>query len=109
MNDWNKCFDATLVQLWEKTKEYLNSGVDVVFDMGFWIKKDRDFAKQVALECNANYKHYYLYVPDEILKQRIISDRPPEWAKIHLENFDKNKKLFDAPSADEDVTIINNF
>ena len=77
--------------------------------MGFWIKKDRDFAKQVALECNANYKHYYLYVPDEILKQRIIADRPPEWAKIHLENFDKNKKLFDVPSADEDVTIINNF
>lgn len=109
MKDWNKCFDATVVQLWEKTKEYLNSGVDVIFDMGFWIKKDRDFAKQVALECNANYKHYYLYVPDEILKQRIIANRPPEWAKIHLENFDKNKKLFDVPSADEDVTIINNF
>ena len=109
LNDWDRCFDATVTKLWTITKEYLKDNIDVIFDMGFWKRKDRDFAKQVALECNANYKHFYLYVPDEILRQRISANRPPEWAKIHLENFDKNKKLFDVPSRDEEVTIINNF
>ena len=108
-NDWNKCFEATVHKLWIKTKEYLSNGIDVIFDMGFWLKRDRDFARQIAQQCNADCKHYYLYVPDEILKERIVENRPPEWAKIHLENFDKNKKLFEIPSSDEDVVVINNF
>lgn len=109
MNNWNECFEATLNELWKRTREYLNNGDSVIFDMGFWKKADRDYARNVAIECNAICKHYYLFVPDEILKERIVSNRPPEWAKIHLENFDKNKELFEVPTEDEDTITINNY
>lgn len=109
MSEWNKCFEFTTHNLWEKTKECLKENKDVIFDMGFWLKKDRDFAREIAKECNADLKHYYLYVPDDILKQRIISDRPTHWAKMHLENFEKNKALFEEPSEDENVVIVMNY
>lgn len=109
MSNWNKCFDKTVEILWDKTKEYLKSGIDVIFDMGFWFKKDRDFARKVAEECSAECKHIYLFVPDEILKERIVATRPPQWVEIHLQNFEKNKKIFEEPQADENVIIIKNF
>ncbi len=109
MKNWNECFDKAVRHLWERTKEALMDGHDVIFDMGFWYRKDRDFARMLASECNVDFKHYYLHVPDDILKERIISDRPHEWAKIHLANFDKNKKLFELPGGDEEVVIIDNF
>lgn len=109
MKNWNMCFDETVNLLWNKTTEYLLSGHDVIFDMGFWYKKDRNFARTLANECKANFKHYYLYVSDDILKERIVSDRPKHWAKIHLENFDQNKQNFEEPEEDESPIIVNNF
>lgn len=109
MKNYDEYFDKTICLLWNKTREYLLSGKDVIFDMGFWYKKDRNFAKMLALECNANLIHYYLNVPDSIIKERIIVNRPQEWAKLHLQNFEKNKKLFEFPENDEDAIIIDNF
>lgn len=109
MQNWDECFENTVHALWEKTKEYLNKGNDVIFDMGFWYRKDRDFARQIARECNANCLLYYLYVPDNILKERIVADRPPEWAERHLQNFDKSKSRFEVPKPDEDAITINHF
>ena len=109
INNWDKCFDEVLTLLWEKTKEYLKNGTDVILDMGFWYKKDREFAKHLAFECNSDFKHFYLDVPDSILKERIVASRPSEWVKIHLENFENNKKLFEIPQADEDFIVIKNY
>lgn len=109
MADWNKCFSDAVDKLWTTAKELLRGGKNVIFDMGFWLKKDRDLARQVAKECQSECVHYYLNVPDEILKQRIVADRPPQWAKIHLENFEKNKKLFQEPEMSENAIIIENY
>lgn len=109
MADWNKCFDDALIKLWNKTIEYLNNNESVIFDMGFWYKKDRNFAKTIAKECGAEFVHYYLIVPDEILKTRIINSRPKEWADKHLEKFDENKLSFEPPTEDENAIIINNY
>lgn len=107
--DWNTCFDKAVSTLWGEAEKYLRAGQDVIFDMGFWKKQDRDFARDFAGRLGAECKHYYLYVPDEILKQRIINARPEEWAKKHLQNFDKNKSAFEEPKEDEDFIKINNF
>ena len=109
MSNWNECFDATVNKLWIDTEEYLKDGKSVIFDMGFWKRKDRDYARNVANKCNAKCVHYYLFVPDEILKKRIISTRPEKWAKIHIENFNKNKSMFEKPSSDEEIIKINNY
>lgn len=109
MANWNNCFDDALIKLWNKTIEYLKDGQSVIFDMGFWYKKDRSFARVIAKECGADIKHYYLVVPDDVLKERIISTRPKEWAEKHLAKFDENKLSFEAPTEDENAEIINNF
>ena len=109
MNNWDECFHFVTKQLWNETKIYLNNGKDVIFDMGFWKKIDRDYARKIAQDCHADLKLYYLSVPDDILKERILADRPPEWAKIHLQNFDKNKALFEEPSDDENAIVIKNY
>ncbi len=109
MSKWDKCFEYTTNFLWSKTKELLKNGQDVIFDMGFWLRKDRDYAREIALQCNADCKHYYLHVPDDVLKQRIVKNRPKNWVKIHLDNFEKNKKLFEMPTEEDNVIMINNY
>lgn len=54
-NNWNDCFDKTVEMLWERAKQHLLNGNSVIFDMGFWHKKDRLFAKTVAQDCGANF------------------------------------------------------
>lgn len=109
MNNWNECFNLVTKQLWNEAKTYLNNGIDVILDMGFWKKKDRDYARKIAQNCGANCKLYYLFVPDDILKERIMTYRPLEWVKIHLQNFDKNKTLFEEPGKYENPIVIKNY
>ena len=109
MKNWNFCFEKCLSIMWEQTKNLLSIGENVIFDMGFWLKKDRDYARNLAKQCGANVVHYYIYAPDEILKERIIKNRPIEWAKKHIENFENNKNKFEEPTEDENAIIINNF
>ncbi len=105
--NWEKCFADTMDILWNKTKEYLGKGTDVILDMGFWDRQSRDAAKNLAIECNSYFKHYYIYVPDNIAKQR-ISLRTGKIAENNVKNFDEIKKRFSAPESDEDAIIINN-
>jgi predicted kinase len=105
---WEKCFDETVDILWKKAAEYLNNGTDVIFDMGFWDRQSRNHAKSIAAECSSDFKHYYLYVPDNIAKERILS-RSGKTAENNVNNFDKIKKRFSEPDTDEDVIVINNY
>jgi len=105
---WEKCFDETVNILWEKAAEYLSNGTDVIFDMGFWDRQSRNHAKSIAAKCNSDFKHYYLYVPDDIAKERILS-RSGKIAENNVRNFDEIKKLFSEPDSDEDAIIINNY
>lgn len=109
MNNYSECFDNTLEILWDKTKDYLNRGYDVIFDMGFWKREDRVYARSIADECDANVIHYYLNVPSKILKERIIKTRSKEWAEIHINNFEKNLSEFEPPFEDEHAIVISNY
>ena len=109
MTNWDNCFNYVMDIIWDKTKVYLHENNSVILDMGFWLREDRDFARLVARECHADFVHYFLNVPDEILKQRIIKDRPLGWVRKHLNDFESNKVKFVLPEKDEQAIIINNF
>ena len=109
LKNWERCFNDVLNDVWKEIEICLNKGEDVVFDMGFWLKSDRDFARLVAKKCGAEIKLYYLFVPDDILKERIINSRPKEWANLHIKNFEINKSKFQEPKSDENAIIINNY
>lgn len=109
MKNWEECFNNALDKLWLKAKSLLQENRSVVFDMGFWKKADRDLARNIARKLNVKFLHYYLEVPDDILKQRIINSRPKEWADLHIKNFENNKLNFEKPTKEENVIIIKNY
>ena len=106
--NWENCFAKTLEILWQQTKNYLLNGTDVIFDSGFWDKASRCNAKSIAIECGAEFKHYYIYVPDDIAKQRIAL-RSGKIADNNIKNYERIKTLFSEPDADETVIVIHNY
>ena len=104
--DFGKCFNVAMDTIWQKAVECLSSGTDVVLDMGFWHRKDRDYAKSTAEKCNANFKHYYICAPDEVLKQRLAS-RAGKVAENNVRKFDEIKKQFQEPETDENPIVIH--
>jgi len=105
---WEKRFDETLNILWQKAIEHLMNGTDVVFDMGFWDRASRDHAKAIAKKCDSDFKHYYIYAPDDVLKKRLL-ERSGKIAENNLQRFDEIKKHFFPPETDENAIIINNW
>lgn len=106
--NWEKCFTQIREILWEKNKAYLLNGTDVIFDSGFRDKESRLYAQSIAIECGAEFKHYYIYVPDDIAKQRIAM-RTGKIAENNLKNYNLIKKLFAEPDADEMAIVIHNY
>ncbi len=51
---------------------------------------------------------YYLYAPDDVLKQRILS-RQGGVAENNIRRFDDLKKLFEEPREEEGFALIDNF
>lgn len=106
--NWDKCFSQTVNMLWEKAAEFAREDKNVVFDLGFWSKKERQQAFQKAEKLGFVPVIYYVYAPDDILKKR-ISTRKGIIAKRNLKNFDKIKEFFEAPASDEFYQLINNY
>ena len=106
--DWNGCFSKAINLLWEKAAVFAKESKNVIFDMGFWNKKERKQAFKKAEKLGFMPIIDYVYAPDEILKKR-ISTRKGIIAEQNLKNFDKIKELFEAPSDDEFYRLINNY
>ncbi|MBQ8481136.1 MAG: AAA family ATPase [Alphaproteobacteria bacterium] len=106
--NWDNCFINTVNLLWEKTAEYAKQNKSVIFDMGFWNKKNRQNDCKKALKLGFEPVIYYLYAPDEILIKR-ISQRRGVIAEHNIKNFSNIKQYFEAPEDDEFYVKINNF
>ena len=106
--NWNKCFSETIEYLWKKTEEYAKNGKSVIFDMGFWTKQSRQEAIEKSIKLGFLPLVYYVYAPDDILKQR-ISKRSGTIADYNLQYFDELKQQFEEPSTDEEYVLIKNY
>ncbi len=105
---WEQCFSKTLEILWGKIKEASKNHQDVIFDMGFWTKASRDDARNKAIQLGMESVLYYIYAPDNILKQR-ISKRPVTITQNNYQQFEQIKSAFEAPQSDEPHILIQNF
>lgn len=103
--NWDVCFAETVGVLWRRAAKHIAAGRSVVFDMGFWSKASRTEARRKAEEMGAGFRHYYVYAPDEVLRQR-LRGREGTIAARNLENFDELKALFEAPDTDPRVNFI---
>lgn len=107
-NNWDECFKNTINTLWQKSAEYAKQNKSVIFDMGFWDKKNRQEAYKKAADMGFEPVICYVYAPDDILIGR-ISQRKGLIAEHNLKNFDKLKTLFEAPDDDEFYVRIDNY
>lgn len=106
--EWNRCFEQTVERLWEEARQCLEAGQDVIFDMGFWSRGSRDEARDKAQKWGAECILYYLYAPDEILRQRLAL-RKGKVAEDNQRNFFRLKELFEEPGEDENAIRIDHF
>lgn len=107
-NNWEECFSKAEEALWKKIYKCAKNNQNVVFDVGFWTRQSRDNARNRAQEIGITPVLYYIYAPDEILKQRIAT-RPGSIAANNIKKFDSIKQMFEVPQSDEDFIQINNY
>ena len=106
--NWEDCFSKTMDVLWQKAEKCALENKNIIFDIGFWDKKSRKDAFKKAISLGLEPKLYYVYAPDEILKQR-IAIRSGAIAEYNLKNFEKLKLLFEEPKNDEPHIRVNNY
>lgn len=58
---------------WKIGKKILVSGVDVIIEWGTWGKDEREKLRDEARQIGSKVKFYYLDVPVETLKKRVIA------------------------------------
>ena len=78
----------------------------VIFDIGFWSKQSRNDASIKAIELGFTPIIYYIYAPDDTLKER-IAKRPETIAEHNIKHFDEIKKHFEEPDKSENYIKIN--
>lgn len=57
--------------LFDKSIEFVNAGVSVILDWGFWNKENRDKAKEFYKSHGINTQMHYIDICDETWKQRL--------------------------------------
>ena len=107
-NNWEACFGKAEEMLWRKIHNCALHNKNVVFDVGFWTRQSREVARMRAKHVGMEPMLYYVYAPDEILKQR-IAQRSGKIAENNVKNFDTIKQMFEIPQADEEFVQVDNF
>lgn len=104
--DWDTCFSKAISILYHDARNYLESGKSVILDFGFWDRKSRDYARNIAQNANAAFQHLYLDTSDEIILDR-LKKRSGVIAEKNLKNFEKLKKSFEEPFPDEQAIRLD--
>ena len=104
--------ERTKKYLFDKSLELIEVGINVVLDWGFWMKKERDYAKEFYEARNIECEFHYIDISDKTWKAHLTkrnSAIPAEETSAYFvdDNLaDKFNALFEMPSKDEiDVWI----
>lgn len=104
--NWDSCFSQAISNLYVEAENQLRAGNNVILDFGFWDRKSRDYARDLAHRTGADFQHLYLDTPDDIILDR-IKMRSGAVADRNLQNFYKLKDCFEVPRADECAVKVN--
>jgi len=94
--------------IWEEAKTVLAFGVDVVLDWSLWSKQARQEWSQKALAAGYDYKLYYLKVPLEALRQRLVSRNDSAQLFTHfipVEELERFSGIFEPPTSTENLKL----
>jgi predicted kinase len=96
---------------WKIARQALSRSIDVIIEWGTWGRNEREKLRDEAKALGAMVKLYYLNVPRDLLKQRILNrNRQPGPHDFHIpepeiETFlDDCFRAFQAPTEEELTT-----
>ena len=97
-----RCYE----QIWQVSEQILAINGNVILDLGFTTKAQRDIFSNRAKEMNINAEIYYLDTPKDIRKQRVdkrnIEKDPSVYAfEVTDMMFDFMEPKFEIPDKDE--------
>lgn len=91
--------------------QLLKSGMDIIIDDGFWIRRQRDEIRERIRNMGAKYELHYVKCSKSLMKKR-IHQRNKTLGKdtffVSEEVFDKYWKYFDDIEEDEEYILIHN-
>ena len=94
--------------MWEEAKVILDQGGEVVLDWSLWSRKSRIEWPQKVLAAGYDYLLIYLEVSLETLRQRLLkrnAEAPPEVHIIRVEELERFSKIFEPPTAAENLNL----
>ena len=99
--------ENTQKYLFEKSLELIECGIDVILDWGFWMKAERDEAREFYASRGIETVFYYVDIPQDEWKRRIDHRNSEIESGKTLAYFvdenlrDKFGRMFEEPMADE--------
>ena len=98
--------------LYKKSLEILEAGVNVVLDWGYWIKAERDFAREYYGSRGVEYEFHYIHISDEEWYRRLAKRNEEVLAKktdaYYVDDglAKKFQAIFEKPEKAEDIKVF---
>ena len=99
--------ERTQNYLFNKSLELIEVGINVILDWGFWLKEERDYAREFYNSRNIECEFHYIDISDETWKARLkkrnsaIIDGETNAYYIDDNLAEKFAAIFEVPNEDE--------
>lgn len=107
--------ERTQNYLFNKSLELIEVGINVVLDWGFWMKEERDYAREFYNSRNIECEFHYIDISDETWKARLKKRNSEVLSETTSAYYvddnlaEKFATIFEVPSEDEiDVIYSDN-
>lgn len=101
--DW----DIAYSEAFNKLKEYLSHGKNVIFDGGSLLFREREMQRQIAKEFGAEHKLVYVIAPKELIEKRRAENLQTKTrGHVRDDNFEAALNMFEEPREDENPIIF---
>ncbi|MCM1356987.1 MAG: ATP-binding protein [Prevotella sp.] len=99
--------------LLKKIPEFINAGISIILDWGFWTKQERDFTRKFCKIRNIECEVHYINISNEVWKQHIsnrnnmVSAGKSESYFVDDRLVEKFISMFEVPNKNEVDILIN--
>ena len=96
---------------WKLAKKLAGKGIDIILDFGFWNKELRDGYIKKIVDHGWEYKLYYVYCQEEVIKERLRKrnkNLPEDCFSISEDDFAFFAPGFQPPSDEEKFDLVDN-
>ncbi|MBQ3086912.1 MAG: ATP-binding protein [Clostridia bacterium] len=99
--------ERTQNYLFNKSLELIEVGINVILDWGFWMKEERDYAREFYNSRNIDCEFHYIDISDETWKVRLKKRNSEVIAETTSAYYiddnlaEKFAAIFEVPSEDE--------